>query len=190
MGAWENMRCDWAATAALRHFQNGDVQAMRLIIDAVPTDLQPYAKIAFIDRLPADRNKNTDPTLEFLSDARTGLRRTSVLSEDPSWYFALLKLTVKYQPTDATAVLKEAITAINHADEAEAKRTNHDDRTWFSGSEVLSASLLEMDDYAVREAVSSISAVHTRVQVRLELLRVCLNQLKSSKPATPKRRVA
>lgn len=184
--AWGSFRWDWAATAALQHLATGDVAGMRLIINAVPSDLQPFAKMALVDRLPADRNKDTDPTLEYLSDARTGLRRASDSGADRSgWYVALLKLIVKYQPTEATAVLKEAIMALNHADEAkaQAKKSSHDDHTWFSGSEVFSAALLEMDEYAVREAVSSISSVDTRVQVRLEFLRVCLDRLGSAKPA-------
>ena len=185
-GSWEAYRWDWAATSALRHLKSGDVHGMRLIINAVPPDLQPFAKIAFVDRLPADRNKDTDPTLEFISGARTGLRPSSVSDADPSWYFALLRLTIKYQPTEATAVLKEAVASLNHADEAEAKKSSYDDRTWFDGSEVFSASLLEMDEYAVKEAISSISSAATRVQVRLELLRVCLERLRSSKPAQPK----
>lgn len=188
-GAWEYYRWDWAATAALQQLATGDVAGMRLIINAVPSELQLFAKMEFVDRLPADRNKDTDPTLEFLSDARTGLRRASDAGADRSgWYVALLKLMVKYQPTEATAVLKEAIAALNHADEAkaEAKKNSHDDHTWFEGSEVFSAALLEMDEYAVREAVSSISSVDTRVQARLELLRVCLERLRSSKQVTPK----
>jgi hypothetical protein len=188
-GGWEGFRVDWAATAALQHLATGDVAGMRLIINAVPRDLQPFAKMAFVDRLPADRNKDTDPTQEFLSDARTGFRRASDSGTDISGsYVFLLKLMVKYQPTEATGVLKEVITALNHADEAKAKakKDSHDDHTWFEGSEVFSAALLEMDEYAVREAVSSISSVDTRVQVRLELLRVCLERVRSARQVTPK----
>jgi hypothetical protein len=188
-GAWESFRWDWAATAALQHLATGDVGGMRLIINAVPSDLQPFAKMVLVDRLPADRNKDTDPTLEFLSDVRTGFRRATDSGTDISGsYIFLLKLIVKYQPTEATGVLKEAITALNHADEAKAKakKDSHDDHTWFSGSEVFSAALLEMDEYTVREAVASISTVDTRVQVRLEFLRVCLERMRSAKQITPK----
>lgn len=188
-GGWEGFRVDWAATAALQHLAAGDVAGMRLIINAVPSDLQPFAKMQFVDRLPADRNRDTDPTQEFLSDARTGFRRASDSGTDISGsYVFLLKLIVKYQPTEATGILKEVITALNHADEAKAKakKDSHDDHTWFSGSEVFSAALLEMDEYTVREAVSSISSVDTRVQVRLEFLRVALERLRSAKQVTPK----
>jgi hypothetical protein len=186
-GSWEAYRWNWAAISALRHLKTGDVYGMRLIINDVPTDLQAFVRIAFVDQLPGDRDKDTDPTLEFLSDARTALRRSAVPeTAKPGWYLALLKLTVKYQPADATAVLKEAITAINHADEAEVKANTKVDHTWINGSGVFSALLLEIDEYTVRETVSSISATDTRVQVRLELLRVCLEQVKSAKPVTPK----
>jgi hypothetical protein len=64
-GTWESVRWDWAATAALHHLTTGDVGGMRLIINAVPGDLQPFAKIALVDRLPVARDKDTDPTLEY-----------------------------------------------------------------------------------------------------------------------------
>jgi hypothetical protein len=188
-GAWDGFRGDWAATAALQHLAIGDVGGMQLIINAIPSELQPFAKMQFVDRLPADRNKDTDPTLEFLSDARDGFRHASDSGADVSGsYVFLLKLIVKYQPAEATAVLKEVITAVNHADEAKAKakKNSHDDRAWFSGSEVFSAALLEMDEYTVREAVSSISSVDTRIQVRLEFLRVCLERMRSARQLTPK----
>ena len=140
-GTWEAYRWDWAAISALRHFKSGDVYGMRLILNAVPTDLQPYAKMAFVDRLPTNRDKETDPTLEFLSDARTGLRRTSLSDGEKSvGYFGLLPLTLKYQPTEATAVLKEAVAALNRAEQAKDKNTGNNDASSLSGSGVLKES--------------------------------------------------
>jgi hypothetical protein len=189
-GTWESYRWDWAAISALRHFKSGDIYGMRLILNAVPTDLQPYAKMAFVDRLPTNRDKDTDPTLEFLSDARIGLRRSSLSDEEKSvGYFGLLPLTLKYQPTEATAVLKEGIAALNRAEQAKDKNVANDNGRGISGTEfskVFPASLLEMDDYAVKEAVSSITSPEIRVQVRLGLLSVCLERLRSAKQATPK----
>jgi len=189
-GTWEAYRWDWAAISALRHFKIGDVYGMRLIINAVPAKLQPSAKMAFVDRLPTNRDKDTDPTLEFLSEARTGLRGPSLSDDEKSiGYLGLLPLTLKYQPTEATAVLKEAVAALNRAEQAKDKNTGNNDGSSRSGSEyskLFPASLLEMDEYAVKEAVSAIASPYIRVQVRLELLRVCLERLRSAKEATPK----
>lgn len=189
-GSWEAYRWDWAATSALRHLKSGDVYGMRLIINAVPNDLQSFAKIAFIGRLPANRVKETDPTLEFLSDARPGLRRSSVSdAEKSAWYFGLLPLTMKYEPTEATAVLKEAVAALNRVEQTKDKNTGKDDGGSLSGSgfaKALPASLLEMDEYVVKDAVASITSANRRVQVRLELLSVCLERLRSAKQADPK----
>jgi hypothetical protein len=161
---------------------------MRLIINAVPANLQAFAKIAFVRQLPANSDKETDPTLEFLNDARTGLRRSTVSdAEKCGWYFGLLPLVIKFQPTEATAVLKEAVAALNRAEEAKDKNTGNNEGSSLSGSgfsKNLPASLLEMDEYAVKEAVSSITSPTIRVQVRLELLSVCLERLRSSKQAT------
>lgn len=189
-GSWEAYRWDWAALSALSHFKGGDVYGMRLILNGVPTNLQAYAKMAFVDRLPTNRDKDTDPTLEFLTDVRIGLRRPSLSDDEKSMgYFGLLPLTIKYQPTEAIAVLKEAVAALNRADQAKDKNPANNDDRGVSGAEfskLFPASLLEMDEYAVKEAVSAITSPDIRVQVRLGLLSVCLAQLRSAKQGTPK----
>jgi hypothetical protein len=189
-GSWNAYRWDWAAIAALRHLKSGDVYGMRVIINAVPIDLQPYAKIAFVDRLPTNRDKDTDPTLEFLSDVQLGLRRPSLSDGEKSvGYFGLLPLAIKYQPTEATSVLKEAVAALNRVEQAKGQDTAGNNGSGVSGSEfskLFPASLLEMDEYAVKEVVSSIISPDIRVQVRLGLLSVCLGRLRSAKQAIPK----
>lgn len=189
-GSWEAYRWQWAATSALRHFTTGDVYGMRLVMNAVPADLQPFARMAFVSGLPANRDKETDPTLEFLNDARTGLRRASLSDAEKSdGYLGLLPLMLKYQPTEATAVLKEAIAALNHVAQAKDKNTDNNEGSSLSGAgfaKNLPASLLEMDEYAVKEAVASITSPAIRAQVRLELLGVCLQRMRSSKQVTPK----
>lgn len=185
--SWQSYRWDWAALAALHHFQSGDVYRMRLVINKVPTNLQPFAKIAFVRQLPDARDKDTDPTLEFLSDARNGLRRSPVPdAEKCGWYFSLLPLIVKYQSAEATDVLKEAVATLNRVETAEDKNRSSNSVSVLmeSVSKKLPSSLLEMDEYAVKEAVSSINSPATRVQVRLELLTVCLERLSRTKTST------
>jgi hypothetical protein len=183
-GTWEAYRWDWAATSALRHLKTADVYGMRLVINAVPTDLQPFAKMAFVSRLPPNRNKETDPTLEFLNDVRIVLGRSSLSNDEKTGaYLGLLPLTLKYQPSEAIAVLKEAVATLNRADQAKDKDTENSESSSLSGSEVaraLPASLLEMDEFAVKDAVASITSPATRVQVRLELLGVCLQRMRGS----------
>jgi hypothetical protein len=190
--SWVAYRWDWATLSALRHNNSGDVYGMRLIMNAVPADLKPFAKIAFVARLPDLRDKDNDPTLEFLNDARTGLPRSALSdAEKADAYFALLPLAIKFQPVEATAILKEAVAALNRAAQAKDKAAGNNDGSSLSGSEfvkTLPASLLEMDEYVVKEAVASISSANTRVQVRLELLSVCLEQMRISKRTTPNKR--
>jgi hypothetical protein len=50
----------------------------------------------------------------------------------------------------------------------------------------MAVSLIEMDEYAVKEAVSSISSPETRAHVRLELLGACLQRMRGSKQPGPK----
>jgi len=181
--SWLSYRWDWAALAALSYFKAGDIYRMRLVINEVPVNLQPFAKIAFMRQLPATRDKNTDPTLEFLDDARTALRRSSFTdNEKCGWYFSLLPLTVKYQSAQATDVLREAVSLLNRIENSRDKKGNNDGSSALidSLSKNLPASLLEMDEYVVKEAVSSIVSPSARVKVRLELLDACLERLKNT----------
>jgi hypothetical protein len=188
-GSWEAYRWDWGALAALKYFKSGDVSMMHLVINAVPADLQPFAKIVFVGRLPSPGKGEADPALKVLDDAREGLRRAAVSeAEKCGWYLGLLRLTVKYQPAQATAVLKDTVAALNNVGNLKGKNDGSaDERANFIGSisKSLPASLLEMDEYAVKEAVVSIDANDTRAEVRLELLGACLARLRSSKQGAP-----
>lgn len=188
-GAWELMRVDWTVQSAIRHYKTGDVYGMRLVINALSADLQPLAKIGFVWQLPESRDKETDPTLEFLSDGGTGLSRSKVSdSQKYGYYFVLLKLTVKYQPTEATAVLKEAVAALNRLEQPKANDSGNEKPDSLDGSsysQLLPALLLDMDEYAVKEAVSSIRSPEARAQVRLALLEVCLERMRNLKQVRP-----
>ena len=108
----------------------GRICGMRNTIDTVPDDLKAFAKLAFIDRLPNKRNKDADPTLEFLNDARKELGSAYGSDADGyPWYFVLLRLTFKYAPENSTVILKEAIAALNRAEQAnEHGGQNEEDR--------------------------------------------------------------
>jgi hypothetical protein len=83
-------------------------------------------------------------------------------------------LTFKYAPADAPAILKEAIAALNRAEEVRYQETAG---VWRN----LPVSLIDMDEYAVKEAVSSINSRQTRVAVRLELLQACLERMRATR---------
>lgn len=185
-GSWEAYRWEWAARSAVNHFNNGEIFEMRKVMEEVPFNLQPLAKLVFISYLPEGRNKEADPTLEYLNDGRTGLGRSSLKdSEKNGWYFGLLELTVKYQPDHAIAVLNETVAVLN---KAEKTRSGDDKQTRESLLEPISkhfsATLLEMDEFAVAKAISSLSSLDTRVRVRLDLLQACLARLSGSTKET------
>ncbi|HJP93957.1 MAG TPA: hypothetical protein VJ875_18510 [Pyrinomonadaceae bacterium] len=184
-GSWEAYRSDWAITAALNYFNSGDIYGMRRIIDAIPDDLRVLAKIGFVRRLPDKRNAETDPTIEFLNDILQSLQKSALSDSDKSIaYFGLLPVVIKFQPTAASAVLKEGVAALNRIERANTQNTNETQGdNFFEGqfSKNLPAALFEMDESVVNEAVSSINSRRARVQIRFELLTVCLERLRSAK---------
>lgn len=179
--AWVSYNWDWAATGALDHYKNGRLFEMNLVLNSVPTDLQPLAKAVFVDRLPDNRDPERDPAIQFINDARAGLRRANLQESDRyGCYFVLLRSVVKYQPSEANAILKDAIASLNRADQA-----NKDRKTLNTGelSKMLPASLLDMDEYAVKEGLASVTAVETRAHLRLELLGASLQRMKAAQPS-------
>jgi hypothetical protein len=136
-------------------------------LDGVPAKLQPFAKMAFLDRLPTTKRFEELPAVQFLNDAGAGLRKSNISeSEKYVWYFGLLKLTLRYQRSDAIGVLKETIASLN--------RALNDDSKFLDLNEfanVLPASLLEIDEFAVKETLASVTNLEARTQLRLQLLR-------------------
>jgi len=184
-GSWEAYRSEWAITAALARLKTGDVYGMRRIIDEVPDGLQILTKIGFLRQLPDKRDAETDPTVEFLNDTLKSLPSSALSDSDKSAaYFALLPVVIEFQPTSASVVLKEGVAALNRIERANTQNANDDQgSTLLEGefSKNLPATLFEMDESVVSEAVSSINSRSLRVKLRLELLTVCLDRLRSAK---------
>jgi hypothetical protein len=189
-GSWEAYRSEWAITAALTRLKSDDIYGMRRFINEVPDNLQILTKIGFLRRLPDKRDAETDPTIEFLNDTLKSLPNAVLSDSDKSAAcFALLPLVIEFQPTSASMVLKEGITALNRIERANAQNTNEEQGSnFFEGdfARNLPATLFEMDENVVKEAVSSINSRSLRVKLRLELLTVCLDRLKSAKQRSPK----
>lgn len=178
-GAWETYRWDWAAQAALDHYANGRVFEMNRMLNGVPADWQAFAKASFVDRLPEKRDAEGDPAIQFLNDARTALRRSNLPDSDKyGCYFVLVRLVVKYDRAASSMALKEAMASLNRAEQA----TDDKDQRTLNSSDLLTtlpASLLEMDEFAVKEGLASIASVETRAQLRLDLLQATLRRIKT-----------
>jgi len=178
---WGFYRWDWAATGALEHYKAGRLLEMNLILNGTPAEWQPLAKAAFVDRLPEQRNPEGDPALQFLNDARAGLRRSNVRESDKvGCYFFLLRAIVKYDRAATSTAIKEAFAAMNKAEESNPDK---DHRTLNTGEylDLLPASLLEVDEFAVREGLASLTNVESRAQIRLALLGGTIKRMRPAK---------
>jgi hypothetical protein len=170
--SWTSARWDWATDGALEHYQNGRFREMNLMLDAVPLDLQPLARAAFITRLRDRVISETAPIIQILNDAITGLRRSSMPEADKyQRYFGLLRWTIKYQPADANALLKNAIASLNQVKDGQALDTT--DYLKYIG-----APLVEMDEFVVKDALALVTLAQTRAQLRLALLDATLRSIR------------
>jgi hypothetical protein len=169
---WDSYRWQWAADAAIEHYKNSRFGEMNRMLDAVPSDFQPLAKTAFIQWLPERAGSETAPIIQILDDALKGLRRSNI-PEKYSWYFGLLRSIIKYQPAEANAVLKDAITSLNQV--KEVTPLDATDYTRYIGP-----SLLEMDEFVVKDALASVTLVPMRAKLRLALLHATLQRMRDA----------
>ncbi len=147
---------------------------MNLILDGTPPDLQPFAKAAFVTWLPEQAVSETAPFTQVLTDAIKELGRSNIdATFKYNWYLGLLRTTVKYQPAEANAVLKDAIASLNQVKEVSPL----DQTDWLK---YLGAPLVEMDEFVVKDVLASITPVPYRAQLRLALLDATLQHLKST----------
>ena len=171
---WDFARADWAAASALEHYENGRLVEMNSVLTAVPPRAQPSARMIFLHRLP-NKPREGAPTVQFLNDVREGLRRAGIPdSEKYVLYFDLLHLTIRYQPADAGPVLKDAIAALNRGIPENSK--------FLDGTELsnaIPASLLDMDEFGLKEALASVTSVEARAQLRLQLLKNTLQRIQN-----------
>ena len=170
--SWDSYRWQWAADGAIEHYKNSRFGEMNRMLDAVPSDFQPLAKTAFIQWLPEQAGSETAPIIQILNDALKGLRRSN-LPEKYNWYFGLLRSTIKYQPADANAVLKDAIASLNQVkDEWPLDATDY--------TRYIGPPLLEMDEFVVKDALASVTLVPMRAKLRLSLLHATLQRMRKA----------
>ena len=183
--SWAEHRSSWAVGAAIEHYRNGRIDEMNLILNGVPSDLQPFARSGFVGGLVQLQQKpiERDLSLRFLHYARAALRESSLPEiEKYGWYFSLMLLLLKYDPPAAGAAFKEAVASLNRAEQTKEPK---DFKLLDYGAlaKTLPLSLIEMDEVAVNEGIAAITSVESRAQLRLEFVSETLRR--TGLPGTP-----
>jgi hypothetical protein len=89
-----------------------------------------------------------------------------------NWYLAVLPSTIKYQPAEASGVLKAAVASLNKAKDRKKVET-------VDFADGIAEPLLAMDEYVVKDSIASITLAEIRANLRLVLLGATLRHLKS-----------
>jgi hypothetical protein len=171
--SWDSFRWEWAAEAAIDYYQQGRLDEMNVVLNTVPANVQPIAKIAFLGRLREPNDAEPLPLVQILNEALIAMRRSTMPDLDKyNWYLAVLRPTVKYQPAEAGNVLKAAVSSLNKAEDRKKLET-----TDFSDG--IAEPVLAMDEYVVKDTIASITLVETRANLRLVLLGASLRRMKT-----------
>lgn len=189
---WEDLRWDYAGEAACARLVGNDRPEMIRIIDATPSNLRALVNIFLASN--CKRARDSDQVMEFMDAGRKQLEKASSKKQS-TWYLGLVRLYAEKSAAEAPAVLREAIASINRATEEKI----NDCESANSVSAVLNvelllkqyklpATLLEVDEAGVRNAVESIRPPDKRAAVRLQLLVGALEQhrLAPAKVTAPK----
>lgn len=185
-GTWNWWRQEWAGASALDHFKHSDPPGAQRVMAAVPDDLRPAAQITLAYGLSPVKEYRT-MTVELAENARKGLAASNMPEAvKVDFYFALVRLYAKFSPLDANGVLKETITALNHIESTKSSASTNSSN---AGASELSSALttysipiviLENNESAVLETVSSVESPTKRALMRLGLLNASLERHRAS----------
>jgi hypothetical protein len=185
--SWSDLRWNYGSTLACSFAAKNDPVRMTEIIDQTPGSVRPFVAIFLVGTCKSLREPVQK--LQLLASAPTLLNK-STTSQEAEWSMALVRRYAEIQPAETSAVLSDAIAAINRAaEEDETKNCSGNRRV----SPVLNTdlileryklpvSLLAADEIAVRSAVNAVRPSDKRVAMRLLLLNASLAQSVNDQP--------
>ena len=181
--SWESLRWSFASELACFRLSSGDRTGMNNAVQGTPANLRAFVNISLASTCKAVSEEAQ--TLELVTAARRELSKADK-SLQPDSYLSLVRLYARILPSEAPAVLAEAVSAINRSSE----RKNDECPDGQAVSRVLTtallfkrfslpAAMLEADELGVRSAIGSVQAKDKRAAIRLQLLAAALGQYKS-----------
>ncbi|MGH9904356.1 MAG: hypothetical protein ACRD8U_02095, partial [Pyrinomonadaceae bacterium] len=187
-GPWQGWRAEWAAISALGHLKAGDRNRVQQIINAVPASLRAETQLLLAEKL--DGNKERGLAIELLLDGQKYLARDDVTNRRKAdWYPVLVRLSAKYIPAEAPAMLSEAIRVLNRVERSKVSKEKTPEAPAENASNYLwrpidlVGPLIDIDENGVRYSVALIESPVLRAQVRLGLLVSSLERLPSRNPS-------
>ncbi len=182
-GTWKWWRLEWAASSALDHLKRADPPGMQRVMAAVPTDLRPAAQIRLAYGI-APIKEYRSLAIELTESARKGLAASGMPDTEKviKWYLPLVSLYAKFLPADANDVLKEMVATLNHIEPIKSSgnaASSTTDKSELSSPATfynIPISMLENNEFALLEVVSSVESPTKRALIRFGLLNSSLER--------------
>lgn len=181
-GAWESWRWEYTTSSAFVRYKYEDFYGMRQVINGAPDKLRPFVQTTLAEKF--HHLKDMTIAVELIQEARKGMARANP-SDAADGYMLLVRLYAQLLPADVLAVFREAVAAINRIDQQSLSGGLHpkgDSESLVLSNDILlksfaiPISLLDVDDFDVRQSISSIESPIKRIAVRLNLLNSSLEQ--------------
>lgn len=185
-GPRQGWRAEWAAFSALQHLKEGDRTGMQQVINAVPANLRAQTQIMLAEKLDA---KERNLAIELLLEGQKFLAKDNVSNRmKAEWYPVLVRLSAKYIPSQAPAMLNEAVKILNRVESSEPIKRGAPEGAVDAAANYLwrpidlVGPLIDIDENGVCYSVSQLESPLLRAQARLGLLLLTLRELDSSDP--------
>ena len=186
-GLWESARASFALAAASSYLRRGEHDRMRRVIVSTPVSLLAFVQIGVASELMKKGDRAA--AIELFDEGRLNLTKADQ-GQAVGSYIELVRQYAAFDAFKALSVLRDATSAINRSDSGQEEKSSSDFETPLLSSDMLMtpyslpASLLEVDEQGVREAISSINSPVKRAAVRLRLLSTSLSRRRPAPQAT------
>ncbi len=183
MAGWKSSRQRYAGQLALELVRDDRIDLAQQVIAATPDELQSSVYLEVAGELASRKNPNA---IEFIRETRRAMARADLSSQTLREYLALVSLYGERLPAEAIDFLNEAIAVINRAWhlKIDELRAGEYEVNWMIGG--VPPSLFEIDESAIRAAISSVEDPVRRAALRHRALRGVLSKYRAGQPA-PKR---
>ena len=175
IGIWEGWYDEYAFESAMQYIKNKDLASVYRIINRTPKKVRPSVRIALASKIPV--NEYQGFMIENLEGARKELNSIDI---SPFWkgsyFLSLVDLYIKVQPFEAASVFREAVKAINSADNDNPNNLPEKDYAALRDYVPLSSKLLETDEISIFNSFADISSRRSRVRLKLGLLESSLQK--------------
>lgn len=180
---WERLRWDYAYKAGSVLLKEGDLNALRDVVDKTPGSLRPMLQ----NDLATDliKAKDNSYAFELLQAARKNISKVTNKNLAAETYLKIFRTYTSLQPLEAPTVFSELVKVINEGD-AYASENKRPGFGFYEPIVSLPAEILELDEIGTYNSLTLLTSPESKTKLRLGLIAASLKKYKEKSEALKK----